>query len=86
MLLTSRPEPLRSSGCNIQMALTRFGKGESWDGDGSPFLLLSFPLPCKAAPFFPSLDGVWMTGSECPAGAVLRGRAVSSHRQRHVCG
>lgn len=72
-LLTARPEPLRSSCCNIQTALTSFGKGESWDGYGSLFLLLSFPLPCKAAPLFPSLDGVWMTGSEPSAGVPRRG-------------
>lgn len=68
MLLTTRPEPLRSSGCNIQMALTSFGNGESWDGCGSLFLLLSVPLPCRAASLFPTLDGAWMTGSELPPG------------------
>lgn len=81
MILTTRPEPLRSSGCNIQMALTSFGNGESWDGCGSLFLLLSVPLPCRAGSLFPTLDGAWMTGSELPPG--LRCGAGRAPRAPH---
>lgn len=85
MLLTTRPEPLRSSRCNIQMALTRFWErrelGRVWEPLPPP--LLSAPVQSRPPHplffFFPSLDGVWMTGTELPAGVPLRGRAGPRH-------
>lgn len=46
--------------------------GRVWEPFPPP--LLSAPVQ-RCPPFFSSLDGVWMTGSELPAEVPLRGRA-----------